>query len=229
MEQVIILEGKEFLVSFISSNNKLTRINYKLPNIINVSLGKRSNSYNSIIDFIYKNKVKILNYFDKMKIYHEPDDKIFLFGKLYRLEFIKMKHPNLVTDETIYLKEQKNREVAVKKFRISQLTNFINNLNLIYQEKLASYNIPIIPFKIKDVKSYFGIFRKKKEKGITTCELCFSLFLSRLEPELIKHVFFHEYSHFIYANHSKSFYSLLYQLDENGILNKRKIKKVSII
>lgn len=228
MEQLITLDQEIFRVCFTQNSNRTTRFSYKLPNIINVSLS-RYHSQSEVIAIIIKQKMKILNSFSVMRAYSEPEGTLCLFGKLYKLEFIKMQPNHLITDEIIYLKDNKNREKAISNFRLLQLKNYIALLSDSYHLLLQAQGIPVIPFKFRTVSTYFGIFRKKKVKGVTSYSITFNTFLSRMDKELIKHVFFHEHAHYLFQNHSRDFYALLSRLDENAALNRKQLRKIAIV
>jgi predicted metal-dependent hydrolase len=88
--------------------------------------------------------------------------------------------------------------------------------------QIRKLNLELVKFKIKDVKSYYGkCFINKKE-------IIYSIKLAKLDPIFLEYVIYHEYSHFIEANHSKKFYQVLEKLMPNYYEVQKKLKKVKV-
>lgn len=191
---VYVLDEKEYPIEIIRKNNKNTYIRVKDRKIIittNYFTGKSdlNKLINNNKDFIDKMLYKNIN--------KEKEDSEFkLFGKKY--DIIYGFFESEIEEDKIYGKDEK----TLNKY----LLEYIHN---IYQERLDYWynkfeeSIPIPNLKIRKMSSRWGVCNLKN-KNVTL-----NLELSKYNIDALDYVIVHELSHFIYPNHSKTFWLLV--------------------
>ncbi len=219
-------DDKELLVKFIKTKNKSSYFKVEKGYIL-AKLGK----YHSL-DFAKSYLLKKFDKFYNMILLNlknlEDDDAFLIFGKSYKISFLKTKSLYLLDDINlvIYINiryKDKSLENVKRKIAIDLLSKKVLEFNVLYKERLNSLNIKIVPVCFKKLKTKYGYCNYLEGY------ICISLFMIKLEKENLFHLLFHEYSHFIFQNHSKDFYNLLEKLDPNYKENDKRLKKNHIV
>ncbi len=221
MIQTYTKDGKTIKYQVIIKNNKHTYFHFK-PELLVITKNK-----NVPMERIFN---IIENEFDKfyLKLNKQiklNDDEILFFGKIFNLVVIENKKFNYeIRDNKIILYKplKLSLDEAINKLYKQELTNKIIALEPTVEMQIRKLNLKLVNFKIKDVKSYYGkCFINKKE-------IIYSLKLAKLDPIFLEYVIYHEYAHFIEANHSKRFYQVLEKLMPNYYEIQKKLKKVKV-
>lgn len=183
----------DYEVEIIKKNNKNTYLRVKDGKIIvttNYLVCKRE------IERLINNNIKFINKcLDNYKN-KEKDISFKLFGSNY--DIIYGFPDTSIDNNKIYTKDEK----SLNKY----LTKYITN---IYEERLNYWyhsfteDIPIPNLKIRKMKSRWGVCNIKNHNVTLNLEL------SKYDIEALDYVIVHELSHFIYPNHSKSFWLLV--------------------
>jgi predicted metal-dependent hydrolase len=139
-----------------------------------------------------------------------------IFGRHYRLKFIKEMKFEITSNQILINKKQNNLLLEEHKFKL--LHKFIE-LNISKYSELLDISTPI--FKIKKYKNKWGLC--DKNNNIYFNKKCIEL--SKLK---IKYIIAHELCHIIYKNHNKNFYKLLESIFPNFEKIEDKIDFVKI-
>lgn len=99
-----------------------------------------------------------------------------------------------------YLKPIKNSLPKPTNEQLLQLNTILALAVKNFSEKM---NLPLYPYKIKEVKSYWGKCFYSKKYYI------FNQTLAILPTEIIEYVVIHELAHIKYHNHNKAFYDYI--------------------
>lgn len=214
-------DGKTIKYQVIIKNNKHTYFHFKPELLVitknkNVPMERILNIIENEFDKFYQKLNK------KIKL---NSDEILLFGKILNLKVIDDSkfYYDIIDNKIILYKPLKlTLAEAINKLYKQELTNKILELEPKVEIQIRKLNLELVKFKIKDVKSYYGkCFINKKE-------IIYSLKLAKLDPIFLEYVIYHEYSHFIEANHSKKFYQVLEKLMPNYYEVQKKLKKVKV-
>ena len=214
-------DGKTIKYQVIIKNNKHTYFHFKPELLVitknkNVPMERILNIIENEFDKFYQKLNK------RIKL---NSDEILLFGKILSLTVIDSSKFNYEISENkivLYKLLKLSLDEAINKLYKQELTNKILELEPKVEIQIRKLNLELVKFKIKDVKSYYGkCFINKKE-------IIYSLKLAKLDPIFLEYVIYHEYSHFIEANHSKKFYQVLEKLMPNYYEVQKKLKKVKV-
>lgn len=214
-------DDKTIKYQVIIKNNKHTYFHFKPELLVitknkNVPMERILNIIENEFDKFYQKLNK------RIKL---NSDEILLFGKILSLTVIDSSKFNYEISENkivLYKPLKLSLDEAINKLYKQELTNKILELEPKVEIQIRKLNLELVKFKIKDVKSYYGkCFINKKE-------IIYSLKLAKLDPIFLEYVIYHEYSHFIEANHSKKFYQVLEKLMPNYYEVQKKLKKVKV-
>lgn len=180
-------------IEIIRKNNKNTYLRVKDDKIIVttnylVSKNKIEKLIKDNTSFINKNLDKYNN-----KI---QDTSFKLFGINYDIIYGL---PNTeIDDSKIYTKDNKTLNKYLSKYITSIYEERLNYWYNIFEEQ-----IPVPNLKIRKMTSRWGVCNIKNHNVTLNLEL------SKYNIECLDYVIVHELSHFIYPNHSKSFWTLV--------------------
>lgn len=188
-----LFEKAEYPIEIIRKNNKNTYIRVKNNTIIVTT--NYLVSEKKILSLIEENRPFI----DKMlkKSIDKGNDKSFkIFGHIYDVVY---GFPDTsVEDGKIYTKDEKTLNTFLSKY-----------IQSIYAERLDYWyhqfteNIPTPHLKIRKMTSRWGVCNIKNKNITLNRELV------KYDIRALDYVIVHELSHFIYPNHSKSFWLLV--------------------
>lgn len=144
-------------------------------------------------------------------------DEQLILNKKYQILPINGK--SKITDHFVFIQSncQEIRKEIKKVFKQETL-NYFRLLTLKYYE-VMNLTMGLPDIVIKDVKSRYGSYNKRKHVIMYASELIFK------EPELCKLVVIHELSHLIEFNHSAKFYAILAKYCPNYKELTRKLKE----
>ncbi|MGD1820081.1 MAG: M48 family metallopeptidase [Pleomorphochaeta sp.] len=214
MIQELKINEKSITYSLTRKNVKNINIRIKTDGIIYVSANK-SVSIKYIEKVLKENSDYILNALEKVKKDNlsEPTTitSIKFLGKIYPVIFETSENEHVEFSNykfILYLKEKTDYEqqyFMVNKWYSRQCLELYDRIN---REVSADYNkrnfkVPLAFVTIKHMKTRWGSCNIKNNK------ISINLKLIKYPTECIYAVFYHEYSHFFYQDHSKNFYRFL--------------------
>lgn len=134
-------------------------------------------------------------------------NSMMIFGKNREKKFIKSSDLNVRLSENnvfIYHNFISNDDPKIEKYIMEWK---LNNLKNLLEEYLNKYfnilNVSIKMYKIKKMKSAWGIYHIKKNY------ITFNSLLIEKEKECIEYVVLHELCHIFYPNHQREFWDLV--------------------
>lgn len=190
--EVFTYKDYDYPVKVIKKNIKNSYIRVKnkeiiiTTNYLTTKLGIKK-----LIENNEKSIIKLINNSNKKE---QKQDQFYLFGKKYDIiigNFVDID----ITDDKIYVKDY----IILNKYlnkHISEL--FLKRLNYWYD--LYEENIPVPNLKIRKMTSRWGVCNLKNNNVTLNSELY------RYDIKCLDYVIVHELSHFIYPNHSPSFW-----------------------
>ena len=190
----IEIDSKVYQVEIIKKNNRNTYIRVKNGKIVVTT--NYLTSKNSIIKLINDNKKSILDMINIDKKKQEKEDNFYYFGKKYNVIY-GFKEIEF-SDDKIYASNRRELDKYI-----------LNSLKKIYQDRIDYwYNlfdekIPVPNLKIRKMTSRWGVC------NIRNHNITLNYQLVSYDISCLDYVIVHELSHFIYPNHSKSFWSLV--------------------
>jgi predicted metal-dependent hydrolase len=162
------------------------------------------------------------------KIYHskrvEKSNQLTLWGIPYTIVLSAGKFTYSITDEQIFIQTKLTdlRKIKEQVYQ-AELIKKIKTLEPMIFETVSKQGLPLLPIKLKYLKSKFGSYHRKNN------EITLNTFLARLDPIFLIYVIYHEYAHALVFNHSKEFYNLLGEFMPNHKLYQKDLKKIAII
>ncbi len=221
MIKTLAKNGKTINYKIINKKNKHTYFHFKDELLVVTKNSRMSNEkilqlINDQFDLIYQ---KISS---KIKV---NSDEFLLFGKKLNLiinESLKFSYS--ICDDKIIINLPSNYDLRKTTNFIYKelLTNKISELTAEVSTKIKMFGLSLVPFKIKDVKSYHGkCFIDRKY-------IVFALHLAKLNQEFLEYIIYHEYAHFIEPNHSQKFYRVLGKMFPNYQEIQKKLKKIKL-
>ena len=175
-------------------NNKNTYIRIKDDLKIHVStnylvsLKKIEKLLDKNYDFLAKN-------IEKQKKINEKKEKFYLLGKEYNIIYYDTKIVKII-DDKIYVKN----EIELDKW-LKKETKKLFSSRLDYDYNLYKEKIPYPSLRVRKMKTRWGVCNVKTKTVTLNSELV------KYSLDKLDYVIFHELSHFIYFNHSKSFWN----------------------
>ena len=202
-------------------NSKSVKIYIKCGKII-ISKSKYISNKRAL-DFLYDSKEKVYDMYLKetkngIEGVLNNDLDILYKGKLIKLrckniEDKKIKIDFLENEIIIYIYKDISEEQKIEYIKKYLKKEFKKELNTILYEKLEYYsklmNLKYAGYSIKAMSTRFGSCNTKTKK------LNFNINLIFMKEEVLDSIIVHELSHIVYANHSDSFYSLVYKYSKN--------------
>lgn len=147
--------------------------------------------------------------------------KVWYLGNLFELEEdYKMEGQYKIVDDIIFFKG--NVEKVLETIRKDLYFKINEEFNLVY--KSFNDHIKQKPFlEIKKMKSRWGSCNYK------TGKIVINKMLVHVPNELLHYVMVHEFSHFLYPNHSKNFHDFLKQCLPDYKIKEKILKKFAFL
>lgn len=216
MHKKITISGREF--DYILERKPVKNINIRIKpdGKIYVSANKRiSEKY--IMELVSEKSEFILNSIERIekreKEKQNNDSKTIRYlGDEYALQIIQSEDERVDFDDVLKLFTQdifdiERRNFLIKQWQFAQCIEVFARLNEeAYQAFSKKYSVPFARITVKDMKSRWGSCSMKTKR------ISMSARLIEYPVECIKAVFFHEYAHFVQANHSAKFYAVLEEM-----------------
>lgn len=205
--------GITYEVVIIKKNNKNTYIRVKEDLKIYVSTNKYT-SDRQIKKLINDNVESIALMLERAKKKKEKHEKSMILGsEVDVIEFHLQEKPELYNNK-FYIKDISKLDKYIKEYAF---TIFEERLNEIYN--LFEENIPYPKLKIRKMTSRWGVCNKR-EKSVTL-----NLELIRMDVKYLDYVIIHELSHFIYFDHSESFWKLVSKYSPNYKILRKEMRE----
>ena len=170
---------------------------------------------NDNLDFINKqlNRQEIIKEKNDIKI----NDEIVVLNKKYIVlsTSLKAKH----SDHYIFVKENIDIKKQIKKLFKSELEVIMKEKTLKYFT-LMNLNCSFPNLAIKDVKSKWGSYSKRKHEIIYSSNIIFK------DESVYDYLVVHELAHILQYNHSKEFYNIVSKYCPNYKVLRKKLKEV---
>lgn len=205
------------IITYHLERKKVKNINFRFkPDGIIYISANRNVSEKYIIKIITDNAEKFISSLERAKKIQnsKPNPQELLFmGKSYPVEIIYSEKENAeLTDNTFRIYTNNNQESNLSKIKKQWQAEQCKELyQKISQEvfndyKSKGYNVKPSIINIKDMKTRWGSCNALYGK------ISINLRLIEYPIQCIYSVFYHEYAHYIYQNHSANFYSVLYKM-----------------
>ncbi len=173
---------------------KNTYIRVKENNIIHVTTSYLVTN-KQILKLIEKNKKYILNCLNKLEKKQEKNQKFYLWGKPYEVIIIPTSKEVTISDTIIT-----PSLITLEKWLKKEIEKVFNQ-QLDYWYKKYQEKIPYPKLKIRKMKTRWGVCNRKNNTITLNSELV------RYNRECLDYVIVHELSHFVFFDHSKSFWN----------------------
>lgn len=161
-------------------------------------------------DFFIKSEIQRGKYFSAVSEENDFSDgaKKRVFGGEYILKSVKSeKNGVFLSDDTVYIQLKEPNEVSVRRVFEKWLRSEFEKRLLSYCKDIFSefekYHPEFPVIKIRKMVSRWGSCAPRKNI------LTFNLRLAEFSDDCIKYVIYHEFTHFLYPNHSQNFYGCL--------------------
>ncbi len=156
-----------------------------------------------IKNLIESNRNVIIKMIEKQKRDQDKFNNYYL-GKKINIMIINIIKKPYLEDDTLYVKDKNDIEKWYKKQTIKV---FKEHLDFIYNR--FTKNIPYPSLTIRKMKTRWGVCNKELKKITLNSNLIY------MDPKYLDYVIVHELSHFIYFDHSKNFWSLVFENEPN--------------
>jgi len=214
--------GKTIKYQIIIKNNKHMYFHFK-PELLVITKNKKV-PMERVLNIIDNDFDKIYRKINR-KVLKLNDNEFLYFGKVLDLIVLDGKKFSYEIDDTkvkVLKPLNKKLDDVIKIIYKIELTKKIKELEPKIESQINKLNLELVPFKVKDVKSYYGkCFIGKRE-------IMYSIKLAKLDPIFLEYVIYHEYAHFIEPNHSQKFYQVLKKLMPNYQEVQKKLRKIKI-
>ena len=170
---------------------------------------------NDNLDFINKqlNKQEIINEKNTINI----NDEVMVLNKKYTVLSTSLKPK--YSDHYIFVKQDIDINKQIKKLFKSELEVIMKEKTLKYFT-LMNLNCKFPNLVIKDVKSKWGSYSKRKHEIIYSCNIIFK------DESVYDYLVVHELAHILQYNHSKAFYDIVSKYCPNYKVLRKKLKEV---
>lgn len=184
----IVIEKKK------QNRNTYIRVKNDLTIFVTTNYLTTDKAISKLIEDNYDKVVKMIKAQKKKK---ENNEGVYYLGRKYEIVYVDYCDISF-GEEKVFV----NRKFEIDKWYKKQaLTIFKERLDLMYGD--FSRSIPYPSLKIRKMTSRWGVCNVRL-KNITL-----NLELIKRDVKYLDYVIIHELSHLIYANHSKSFWSLV--------------------
>lgn len=184
----IVIEKKK------QNRNTYIRVKNDLTIFVTTNYLTTDKAISKLIEDNYDKVVKMIEAQKKKK---ENNEGVYYLGRKYEIVYVDYCDISF-GEEKVFV----NRKFEIDKWYKKQaLTIFKERLDLMYGD--FSRSIPYPSLKIRKMTSRWGVCNVRL-KNITL-----NLELIKRDVKYLDYVIIHELSHLIYANHSKSFWSLV--------------------
>lgn len=214
--------NKNLNLVIIKTNNRATRFDV-IKGGLQVKLAKNA-SISYIKEYLTKYFNKFYQLVSENQKYYDRKDYTLIFDKEYQIIYTKLKDKYLFCNNILYMRNtlEYKYDLILKQIKTEMLTNYLMAINMQIRPDLEALGIKPVAIKVK------ALYTKFAYCNITDKEIVFSLFCVKLPPEIIKHILYHEYTHFLVRGHNKEFYNILGKLDKNAKINNKLIKGLRI-
>ena len=202
-------DGREYDIVVVKKNNKNTYVRVK-DGFVYVTTNYYTNN-RDIEKLIRDNYYSICKMIDRYNKQIKNSDIFYLFGKRYDIIF--RDGDFCIDGDNIYVKNDKVFSLWLDKY-IG--TTFFNHLKYWYDR--YEENIPVPNLKIRKMKTRWGVCNVKNHNVTLNYDLY------KYDIECLDYVIVHELSHFIYANHSKLFWSQVFKYFPNYKEVRKKLR-----
>jgi len=170
---------------------------------------------NDNLDFINKqlNRQEIINEKNSRNI----NDEVRLLNKKYTILSTSLKPK--YSDHYIFVKQDIDINKQIKKLFKSKLEEIMKEKTLKYFT-LMNLNCKFPNLVIKDVKSKWGSYSKRKHEIIYSSNIIFK------DESVYDYLVVHELAHILQYNHSKAFYDIVSKYCPNYKVLRKKLKEV---
>jgi len=202
-------------IRYILNRKRVKNINFRVKEdgILYVSANRRV-PLSEIEKLIVEKSAFYFNALEKIKSRPQKTASgfIYILGKKREIKVYPSSAEKYELSEntlSLYLKNPKDeasKDKLLKNFLFSYAQSIFGQICQRAYLSFIKYNLPYPAIKIKDLKSRWGVCHIKKN------EITLNLKLIFCPEECIEYVVFHEFSHFLYPNHSKDFHAFLGKL-----------------
>ncbi len=175
-----------------------------------IKLSSAKISKKRLENFVYDNRVWILQQQARLKDPYELDSAFYYFGKNYRIKHHTK--PLMMESESVLIDPDKAK-IQSDSFYRSQAQQYLPN-RLDYWKKIMDLEPSSLSFRL--AKRRWGSCSSKGNISLNP-------YMMKLHTEMIDYIIVHELAHLVHLNHSKKFYALIesyipnYKDIENGI------------
>ena len=233
MNRTITLNGRD--VSYELERKKVKNINLRIRSDCTVYVSANNRVADSVIEgFLQKKSDYILSALDKYaevakyavdKHSYITGESFCYFGKDLRLVVTQGK--NNVSSDGVYLtmsvpdiNDANLKEKLIKKWYDSRCREVFREIISEIYPVFHKYGVAIPKLTLRDMSSRWGSCQPKK--GIITLNKR----LIKTPRNAVEYVVMHEFVHFLYPNHSKKFYEMLYTLMPDWKIRKKLLETV---
>lgn len=210
-----IIDNKEYNVCIVRKNNKNTYIRVKedLTIYVTTSYFVTNKQIISVLDDNVNYLKKAIN--KQLKSINKKD-KFFYLGNSYDIILLStIKEVEIdYNNSIIYTKDDKMLNKWLNK-NIKEI--FIERYNECFKEFRECDKIPSL--KIRQMKSRWGVYNRLKHS------ITLNSHLIEYSIDCLDYVIYHELSHTVHFDHSKSFWSLVSKYCKNYKIIKKKLKE----
>ena len=185
---------KVYDVDIIKKNNRNTYVRVKNGRIVVTTNYLTSKS--SIVKLIMDNTDSIIRMIDTDNKKIDKNENFYYFGKKY--DVVYGFDDVEISEGKIFVKDKKSLEKYINKKIMDVYADRINYWYNLFEEKIPEPNL-----KIRKMTSRWGVCNIKNHN------VTLNYYLYKYDICCLDYVIVHELSHFIYPNHSSSFWSLV--------------------
>lgn len=214
LKTIILPNGRELSYELTRKHVKNVNFRAKEDGIIHVSANPQV-TIREIEDFLISRADYFLDAFDKLREREKTNsvntESVRWLGREYPVRIIQNSREIAVFDEEecrVFTRITDNSEYIISLIRRSVNSRFLNLCREINDEvraELVKHGLSAPPTQItvKDMKSRWG------SCSYTCGHISINIRLAAYPRETVKSVFWHEYAHYWYHDHSRAFYAFL--------------------
>lgn len=192
------VNGEKLEVVIIKKNNKNTYIRIKEDKKIYITTNYFVTK-KQIKKLLDENILALQKMLSKVILLKEKENNFYYLGKKYDIIMMKVEKVEIF-HQKIYATSQQMLDDWCK-----------SNMREIFQDHLNDWyakfeeSLPVVQLKIRKMKTRWGVCNIRDNSITLNSELI------RYDVTKLDYVIIHELSHFIYFNHSKNFWNLVYK------------------